>query len=101
MGLPKERHSGYSQEVQKGSFLRDLTAENISSGIIASTLVMTGPALIILQAASAGDLLISRRLTGCLRFIFSGVYTASSCRFYIGFPLQEGIRLLERPFWRL
>jgi benzoate membrane transport protein len=35
-------------------FLRDLTSQNVSSGFISSTLVMTGPALIILQAAAAG-----------------------------------------------
>ncbi|MEH6905127.1 benzoate/H(+) symporter BenE family transporter [Neobacillus drentensis] len=34
--------------------LRDLTSQNVSSGFISSTLVMTGPALIILQAATAG-----------------------------------------------
>ena len=34
--------------------LRDLTSQNVSSGFISSTLVMTGPALIILQAAAAG-----------------------------------------------
>ncbi|PGY04900.1 benzoate/H(+) symporter BenE family transporter [Bacillus sp. AFS031507] len=36
------------------SFFQDLTTQNVSSGLISSTLVMTGPALIILQAAAAG-----------------------------------------------
>ncbi|PLS18116.1 benzoate transporter [Bacillus sp. M6-12] len=34
--------------------LRDITGQNFSSGLIASTLVMTGPALIVLEAAASG-----------------------------------------------
>jgi benzoate membrane transport protein len=38
----------------KKSLFQDLTSQNISAGLISSTLVMTGPVLIILQAAAAG-----------------------------------------------
>ncbi|WHY34983.1 benzoate/H(+) symporter BenE family transporter [Cytobacillus firmus] len=76
MGLPKERHNGYSQAEQKGSFIRDLNAENISSGIIASTLVMTGPALIILQAASAGGFTDQQTINWMFAvYFFGGVYS--------------------------
>lgn len=76
MGLPKERPNGYSQTEQKGSFIRDLTAENISSGIIASTLVMTGPALIILQAASAGGFTDQQTINWMFAvYFFGGVYS--------------------------
>jgi benzoate membrane transport protein len=40
---------------KKTGFLRDLTGQNVSSGFISSMLVMTGPAIIILQAGAAGD----------------------------------------------
>ncbi|SMQ84854.1 benzoate membrane transport protein [Bacillus sp. OV166] len=41
-------------ENKRKSVFQDLTTQNVSSGLISSTLVMTGPALIILQAAAAG-----------------------------------------------
>ncbi|MEH6989996.1 benzoate/H(+) symporter BenE family transporter [Cytobacillus firmus] len=76
MGLPKERHDGYSQAEQKSSFISDLNAENISSGIIASTLVMTGPALIILQAASAGGFTDQQTINWMFAvYFFGGVYS--------------------------
>ncbi|NHC42991.1 benzoate/H(+) symporter BenE family transporter [Bacillus sp. MM2020_1] len=56
MGQPDRYISEQPNEsMQKNKqFLRDLTSQNVSSGFISSTLVMTGPALIILQAAAAG-----------------------------------------------
>lgn len=39
---------------KRKSIFQDLSTQNVSSGLISSTLVMTGPALIILQAAAAG-----------------------------------------------
>jgi benzoate membrane transport protein len=57
MGQPNR----YSDEQQNESlhkesgFLRDITSQNVSSGLISSTLIMTGPALIILQAGAAGN----------------------------------------------
>ncbi|RFU67955.1 benzoate/H(+) symporter BenE family transporter [Bacillus sp. V59.32b] len=41
-------------ESDRRHLLRDVTGQNISSGLISSTLVMTGPALIILEAADSG-----------------------------------------------
>lgn len=56
MGLPKVRHNELNSESEnkKRSFFKDLNGQNISSGFISSTLVMTGPAIIILQAAASG-----------------------------------------------
>lgn len=56
MGQPDRSISEQSNESmhKNKQFLRDLTGQNVSSGFISSTLVMTGPALIILQAAAAG-----------------------------------------------
>ncbi|MDR7239529.1 benzoate/H(+) symporter BenE family transporter [Neobacillus drentensis] len=55
MGQPDRYFSEQHDEVHKNKgFLRDITSQNVSSGFISSTLVMTGPALIILQAAAAG-----------------------------------------------
>ncbi|MBV7509504.1 benzoate/H(+) symporter BenE family transporter [Bacillus sp. sid0103] len=58
MGQPNRYISEQPNEsfhVNKGkSFFQDITSQNVSSGLISSTLIMTGPALIILQAAEAG-----------------------------------------------
>lgn len=59
MGLPEiqsKKHRALIASKPKGrfKFLRDITGQNISSGLISSTLLMTGPALIILQASAAG-----------------------------------------------
>ncbi|PLT33446.1 benzoate/H(+) symporter BenE family transporter [Bacillus sp. V5-8f] len=59
MGLPDkfmERQSGLNSgtQMKKDHFLQHLTVQNVSSGLISSTLVMTGPAIIILEAAAAG-----------------------------------------------
>jgi benzoate membrane transport protein len=59
MGLPeiqskKHRALIASKPKERFKFLRDITGQNISSGLISSTLLMTGPALIILQASAAG-----------------------------------------------
>lgn len=42
-------------EKKEESFFQDISSQNISAGLISSTLIMTGPALIILQAAAAGN----------------------------------------------
>jgi benzoate membrane transport protein len=60
MGLPelqpdKQRVIIDSKLKARFKFLRDITSQNISSGLISSTLLMTGPALIILQASAAGN----------------------------------------------
>ncbi|WP_066259321.1 benzoate/H(+) symporter BenE family transporter [Neobacillus drentensis] len=56
MGQPDRYiHEQQNEALHKNTgLLRDLTSQNVSSGFISSTLVMTGPALIILQAAAAG-----------------------------------------------
>ncbi|PLR85578.1 benzoate transporter [Bacillus canaveralius] len=57
MGIPNKSEEGQEdliKEVNKNHFLQDITGQNISSGLISSTLVMTGPAIIILQAAASG-----------------------------------------------
>ncbi|MEH7076456.1 benzoate/H(+) symporter BenE family transporter [Neobacillus drentensis] len=59
MGYPNRYIDEQPNESLKGtkrtSFFQDLSSQNISSGFISSTLVMTGPALIILQAAATGN----------------------------------------------
>jgi benzoate membrane transport protein len=57
MGQPDRYISEQDNESlpKNKGLLRDLTSQNVSSGFISSTLVMTGPALIILQAAAAGN----------------------------------------------
>ncbi|MBT2719499.1 benzoate/H(+) symporter BenE family transporter [Bacillus sp. ISL-46] len=52
--LVREQPIESLRENKRKSIFQDLTTQNVSSGLISSTLVMTGPALIILQAATAG-----------------------------------------------
>ncbi|MEH7304186.1 benzoate/H(+) symporter BenE family transporter [Neobacillus drentensis] len=58
MGQPNRYISEQPNESLHGnkvkSFFQDIAVQNVSSGLISSTLIMTGPALIILQAAEAG-----------------------------------------------
>lgn len=54
MGNIEEVKHQSSGKVAKNSFLQDAASQNISSGLISFTLIMTGPALMILQAAEAG-----------------------------------------------
>ena len=55
MGLAEKKEMlTVSKPKGRFNFLRDVTSQNISSGLISSTLLMTGPALIILQASAAG-----------------------------------------------
>lgn len=55
--------------------LRDLTSQNVSSGLISSTLVMTGPALIILQAAEAGQFSSQQTINWMFAvYFFGGLY---------------------------
>src|SRR3954462_15502325 len=59
MGYPNRYSVEQQNELLQGnkgkSFFQDITSQNVSSGLISSTLIMTGPALIILQAAAAGN----------------------------------------------
>ena len=57
MGEPNRYISEQPHEsfYKNTGFLRDLTGQNVSSGFISSMLVMTGPAIIILQAGAAGN----------------------------------------------
>ncbi|PLR77381.1 benzoate transporter [Bacillus sp. V3-13] len=59
MAIPNKHEDGQRELIQevkynKHHFFQDITGQNISSGLISSTLVMTGPAIIILQAAASG-----------------------------------------------
>jgi benzoate membrane transport protein len=54
MGQPKRSRNSEEQvnqsylQKQNKSFFQDITSQNVSSGLISFTLIMTGPALIIL-----------------------------------------------------
>ncbi|MEH7344707.1 benzoate/H(+) symporter BenE family transporter [Bacillus sp. JJ1532] len=74
MGLPKISESGF---VPKGKFrqrmlLQDVKGENVSTGLISSTLVMTGPAIIILQAAAAGGFTDQQTISWMFAVYFFG-----------------------------
>jgi benzoate membrane transport protein len=50
----KQKAFPHSKPKRRIKFLRDVTGQNVTSGLISSTLLMTGPALIILEAATKG-----------------------------------------------
>ncbi|KKK36326.1 benzoate transporter [Mesobacillus campisalis] len=73
MGLAE----GYDDHLKekKHSILRDLNSQNISAGLISSTLVMTGPALIILQASASGGFTSQQTVSWMFAvYFFGGVY---------------------------
>jgi benzoate membrane transport protein len=56
------------------TFLQDITSQNISSGLISSILVMTGPVLIILKAAHAGHFTDHQTINWIFAdYFFSGI----------------------------
>jgi benzoate membrane transport protein len=73
MGLPEKQHE---QIKEKHSILQELNSENISAGLISSTLVMTGPAVIILQAAASGGFTSQQTVSWMFAVIFSAGYSA-------------------------
>ncbi|HWO97843.1 MAG TPA: benzoate/H(+) symporter BenE family transporter [Bacillus sp. (in: firmicutes)] len=77
MGLPdqyEERQKGFMQDkkIKKGPLFRDVTSENVSSGLISSTLVMTGPAIIILEAAASGQFTAQQTINWMFAVYFFG-----------------------------
>ncbi|MCM3766905.1 benzoate/H(+) symporter BenE family transporter [Neobacillus niacini] len=59
---------------QKGIF-QGLNSQNVSSGLISSTLVMTGPAIIILEAAAAGQFSAQQTINWMFAvYVFGGLF---------------------------
>jgi benzoate membrane transport protein len=68
LGIPPSKPNG------RFTFLQDITSQNISSGLISSTLVMTGPVLIILKAADAGHFTDHQTINWIFAdYFFSGI----------------------------
>jgi benzoate membrane transport protein len=78
MGLPDEyqEHATPTESRKwKGTF-RDLNSQNISAGLVSSVLVMTGPAIIILQAAAAGGFTDQQTINWMFAvYFFGGVFS--------------------------
>ncbi|MFC3884011.1 benzoate/H(+) symporter BenE family transporter [Bacillus songklensis] len=77
MGLPdkyEERQRGFitDGEFKKNHLFRNITSQNVSSGLIASTLVMTGPAIIILEAAASGHFTAQQTINWMFAVYFFG-----------------------------
>lgn len=51
----EEEQKEFLKGKDRNPFLQDISSKNVSSGLISFTLIMTGPALMILQAAAAGQ----------------------------------------------
>ncbi|MDN3017970.1 benzoate/H(+) symporter BenE family transporter [Paenibacillus sp. BSR1-1] len=66
----KDKHKNFGK-----SFFQDITGQNVSSGLISSTLVMTGPAVIILQAAAAGHFTGQQTINWIFAvYVFGGLF---------------------------
>ncbi|MEH7121729.1 benzoate/H(+) symporter BenE family transporter [Bacillus sp. JJ1503] len=74
MGLPKISENGFVPEgkFRQRMLLQDVKGENVSTGLISSTLVMTGPAIIILQAAAAGGFTDQQTISWMFAVYFFG-----------------------------
>ncbi|NMD72083.1 benzoate/H(+) symporter BenE family transporter [Bacillus sp. DNRA2] len=60
---------------QGKTYLRDVSSQNISAGLISFTLIMTGPALIILQAAATGHFTSQQTINWIFSvYFFGGIF---------------------------
>ncbi|MBY0122253.1 benzoate/H(+) symporter BenE family transporter [Bacillus sp. S/N-304-OC-R1] len=75
--MPEKRQREFISHKQGTGqrLLLDINAENVSSGLISSTLVMTGPAMLILQAAEAGKFTDQQTIGWMFAvYFFGGLY---------------------------
>ncbi|MFP3123088.1 benzoate/H(+) symporter BenE family transporter [Ectobacillus funiculus] len=76
MGLPDEnkRQKNFpsGKASGKNGLLANITAQNISSGLISSTLVMTGPVIIILEAATSSHFTAQQTINWMFAVYFFG-----------------------------
>ena len=72
--IDEQQNESFSEK--KGRiFFQDITSQNVSSGLISSTLVMTGPPLIILQAAEAGHFSSEQTINWIFAvYVFGGLF---------------------------
>ncbi|WP_404330864.1 benzoate/H(+) symporter BenE family transporter [Mesobacillus maritimus] len=78
MGLPDDyhEHATPTESRQWKGIFRDLNSQNISAGLVSSVLVMTGPAIIILQAAAAGGFTDQQTINWMFAvYFFGGVFS--------------------------
>jgi benzoate membrane transport protein len=74
MGLLDEYHDHIKEK--QHSILQDLNSNNLSAGLISSTLVLTGPAVIILQAAASGGFTSQQTVSWMFAvYFFGGVFS--------------------------
>ncbi|MGM0902147.1 MAG: benzoate/H(+) symporter BenE family transporter [Bacillota bacterium] len=78
MGLPDDyhEHATPTESRQWKGIFRDLNSQNISAGLVSSVLVMTGPAIIILQAAAAGGFTDQQTINWMFAvYFFGGIFS--------------------------
>jgi benzoate membrane transport protein len=78
MGLPDEyqEHASPTNSRNWKGLFQDLNSQNISAGLVSSVLVMTGPAIIILQAAAAGGFTDQQTINWMFAvYFFGGVFS--------------------------
>ncbi|MBM7543228.1 benzoate/H(+) symporter BenE family transporter [Amphibacillus cookii] len=67
-----EQTKGYLNGGNKKWIFHDISSQNVSSGLISFTLAMTGPALMILQAAEAGQFTSQQTINWIFSVYFFG-----------------------------
>ncbi|GAA3327003.1 hypothetical protein GCM10020331_065230 [Ectobacillus funiculus] len=77
MGLPDENKRQKkvfyrAKHQEKNDLLANITAQNVSSGLISSTLVMTGPAIIIVEAATSSHFTAQQTINWMFAVYFFG-----------------------------
>ncbi|RFU69378.1 benzoate transporter [Peribacillus saganii] len=70
--------------------LRDITGKNLSSGLIASTLILTGPALIVLEAAASGHFTTEQTINWMFAVYFFGGLFGILMALWFKIPITGG-----------
>ncbi|WP_251525427.1 benzoate/H(+) symporter BenE family transporter [Metabacillus litoralis] len=68
----RTRDFNSGEEWRKTHFFQNVTSKNVSSGLISSTLIMTGPAIIILEAAASGGFTAHQTINWMFAVYFFG-----------------------------
>ncbi|HEY2421126.1 MAG TPA: benzoate/H(+) symporter BenE family transporter, partial [Neobacillus sp.] len=79
-----------SKQNGRFKFLQEITSQNISSGLISSTLVMTGPALIILKAAATGNFTDQQTINWMFAVYFFGGFFGILMSLLYRIPITGG-----------
>ncbi|WP_233523011.1 benzoate/H(+) symporter BenE family transporter [Peribacillus saganii] len=88
----QENKTGFmtKRKFNRSNPLRDITGKNLSSGLIASTLILTGPALIVLEAAASGHFTTEQTINWMFAVYFFGGLFGILMALWFKIPITGG-----------